>query len=53
MWNTRRPMERIVEQLEEAKKACEQSVVNDNQFYKGAVAGFNDAIEIVKEGGAE
>ena len=61
MWNTRKPMERIVEQLEEEK----QSNVSSYEFYReaenekmqstyaGKVSAFKDAIDIVRKGGVD
>lgn len=54
-WNTRKPMERIIEQLEAEKKKNE----NDYASGKGTVRpfysarGIGEAIEIVKKGGIE
>lgn len=53
-WNTRKPIEKIVEQLEEKRKAYYE----DYNLYKcerdlGNVDGLKNAIEIVKEGGTE
>lgn len=50
-WNTRKPMDRIVEQLEEAKgKPYTDGVhmYNENDFIE-----IDKAIEIVKEGGKD
>lgn len=47
-WNTRKPIERIVEQLEEYLK----NVPETNENFNGA-GGFYKAIEIVKKAGAE
>lgn len=48
MWNTRRPMERIVEHLKEYKENC---CANDYPRHYESV--LDDAIEIVRKGGAE
>ena len=48
-WNTRKPMERIVEQLE---KLADEA--NDNMYesyYDGKEDGIRESIEIVKAGG--
>ena len=50
-WNTRKPMERIVEQLEE--EAYETEVWDErytDKYYKGVSDGCKVAIEIVKGG---
>ena len=48
-WNTRKPMERILERLEE--KAREYT--NDDLSYRIPCFGIDESIEIVKEGGIE
>ena len=51
IWNTRKPMERIVEQLEE--EAYETEVWDErytDKYYKGVSDGCKYAIEIVKGG---
>lgn len=57
-WNTRKPMDRIVEQLEKWKQeADEQYEDTDSELYKMASVGkyhaYKQAIEIVKEGGKD
>lgn len=58
MWNTRKPMERIVEQLEERKNHADNMLLE----FKGTMTGqrcevrseaYKKAIEIVKGGGAD
>ncbi len=54
-WNTRKPMERIVEQLEEVGTAEAKSYVSTGRcsgksFTVGYVVGFEKALEIVKGG---
>ena len=63
LWNTRKPMERIIERLEEEKRCCEELAEKsmekpfsmDNsirtQMFLDRMAGFNDSIQIVKEEG--
>ena len=47
-WNTRKPMERIVEQLEDISKVyCEEN----NQ--QEGILWLQDAVEMVKRGGAD
>jgi Lar family restriction alleviation protein len=48
-WNTRKPMERIVEQLEEEIDEAKH-YWDDDEYYTGAVSGFQGALEIVKGG---
>lgn len=48
-WNTRKPMERILERLEEKAK----EYTNDDLSYRIPWFGIDEAIEIVKEGGIE
>ena len=45
-WNTRKPMDRIVEQLEEQKN--ENGALAEMDWYGGMSQGFHEAIEIVK-----
>lgn len=57
-WNTRKPMDRIVEQLEKWKQeADEQYEDTDSELYKMASVGkyhaYKQAIEIVKNGGKD
>lgn len=55
-WNTREPMERIVEQLEQRKNFYEnrmgEGIERDLEDW-GSVKSYEDAIEIVKGGGAD
>jgi len=47
-WNTRKPMERIVEQLEDISKVyCEE------YHQQEGILWLQDAVEIVKRGGAD
>lgn len=46
-WNTRIPMQNIVERLEEKAK----EYTNDNMSYRIPYYGIEEAIEIVKEAG--
>lgn len=46
-WNTRKPMERILERLEEKAK----EYTNDDLSYRIPWFGIEEAIEIVKEEG--
>lgn len=48
-WNTRKPMERIVEQLEEAIEYSRKLGASEMEYR----AGLYDAIEIVKRGGVD
>lgn len=57
VWNIRKPMDRIVEQLEEQKKLNVElwesaSWMPDKTMYGNKAKGYEEAIEIVK-GGAE
>lgn len=47
VWNTRKPMERILERLEEKAK----EYTNDDLSYRIPWFGIEEAIEIVKEEG--
>lgn len=47
-WNTRKPMDRIVEQLEDA--SC---YIEDGDGHAGHLIFTDEAIEIVKEGGKD
>lgn len=47
-WNTRKPMERIVEQLEE--QIDNNRGWEDEDYYWGETKGYEHAIEIVKGG---
>ena len=52
LWNTRKPMDRIVEQLEEHKKESHDDYLGlgcDDDF--GAMCAYSHAIDIVKAGG--
>lgn len=51
-WNIRKPMDRIVEQLEEKKKEYLDgfSTHKENELY-GVACGFGDSIKIIKAGG--
>ena len=44
-WNTRKPMERIVEQLEQLRNYYEK--------YHGVVMGFKIALNVVRKGGVD
>lgn len=48
--NTRKPIDRIVEQLEENQEFCTQSK-SSNDYELGQFNAYEDAIEIVKRGG--
>jgi hypothetical protein len=50
-WNNRKPMERIVERLEEEKTKSYVTGITANPYEFGACHAMNDAIEIVKEEG--
>ncbi|MED9905261.1 MAG: Lar family restriction alleviation protein [Lachnospiraceae bacterium] len=54
VWNTRRPLERIVEQLEKERMFSKENAYG---FFaergNGEAAAFGKAIEIVQKGGAE
>ena len=50
-WNTRKPMERIVERLEETKNKTFVSGITYNPYEFGCCHGMDKAIEIVKEEG--
>ena len=53
-WNTRKPMQNIVERLEETKTKSYVTGITSNPYEFGACHAMNDAIKIVKEeGGAE
>ncbi len=45
-WNTRKPMDRIVERLEEQEN--ENGVLAERDWYGGMSQGFHEAIAIVK-----
>lgn len=55
-WNTRKPMERIVETLEQRKNFYEnrmgEGIERDIEDW-GSVKSYEDAIEIVKAGGVD
>ena len=46
-WNTRKPMERILEQLEEEIN-CAKSLWDDSEYYTGGAHAFEIAKEIVE-----
>ena len=48
-WNTRKPMERIVEQLEESMNEA-KNLWDDDEYYTGQANAYEYAIEIVKGG---
>ena len=48
-WNTRKPMECIMEQLEECMSDA-KNLWDNNDYYTGQANAFKDAIEIVKDG---
>lgn len=50
-WNTRKPMQEIVERLEEEQKNNIDWITIESLYYDGKVAGLEDAIEICKEVG--
>ena len=53
-WNTRKPMERIVEQLEELRDKAEYGVEHGRGILiKEPFTPYNKAIEIVQKGDAE
>ena len=50
-WNTRKPMDKVVEQLrEENKTAVGAAIIFDGDYYNGLVDGLEKAIEIVRGG---
>ena len=52
LWNTRKPMERIVERLEERQEeACKLYAIAFNAEDRGSYDAYSDAIDIVKEEG--
>lgn len=58
VWNTRRPMDRIVEQLEAVRKYNEVSYkewmgATFGEMYKNRADSYERAIEIVKAGGKD
>ena len=50
-WNTRKPLERIVERLQETKTKSYVTGITANPYEFGACHAMNDAIKIVKEEG--
>ena len=51
-WNTRKPMERILERLEEGQEECYKLfAIGFNAEDRGGYDAYSDAIEIVKEEG--
>ena len=48
-WNKRRPMKRIVEQLEESMNDA-KNLWDDDEYYTGQANAYEYAIEIVKGG---
>ena len=59
-WNTRKPMERIVQSLENELKLSDeekQRCVNENPMQfdaaKGYATGINNALDIVRKGGID
>ena len=48
-WNTRKPIERIVEQLEESMNEA-KNLWDDDEYYTGQANAYEYAIEIVKGG---
>ena len=50
-WNTRKPMQNIVERLEETKTKSYVTGITSNPYEFGACHAMNDAIKIVKEEG--
>lgn len=65
-WNTRKPMDKVVKQLEvlreKAQKRREEFIELDSynnviikniEYERGRVYAFDDAIEVVKEGGKD
>lgn len=53
MWNTRKPMERIVERLENMKLIRVEQCHEDYELELITEGHFDDAIEIVKGGGVD
>lgn len=48
-WNTRKPMDEIVEQLEdENKTAVDAAIIFHGEYFNGVVDGLEKAIEIVR-----
>ena len=50
-WNTLKPMQNIVERLEETKTKSYVTGITSNPYEFGACHAMNDAIKIVKEEG--
>ena len=50
-WNTRKPMERIVERLEE--KSNDIPIQYENNYEQGFANGIDYAIDIVRKGGVD
>ena len=51
-WNTRKPMQNIVERLEEKNGYLPKELIHCHEFYiQGMLNGLIEAIEIVKEEG--
>lgn len=54
LWNTRKPMDKIAEQLEEQRKKYEQAAelcsTDEYCYYRGKMRGFEYSKEIVKAG---
>ena len=51
-WNTRKPIEAVVAELEELKDTA-QSMWDDDDYFLGKANGIGNAIEIVRNGGKE
>ena len=49
IWNTRKPIDKVVEELEK-RKEYQKIMAVDKKYRVGVLNGFNDAIEIVKGG---
>lgn len=57
LWNTRKPIDEMVEALEKLKKLAEKmrklnldfKAYSEENYERGRIYGFDDAIEIVKE----
>lgn len=48
-WNTRKPVERILERLKEEMNDCKDSSDINEDFYVGMWQGFRYAFEIIEE----
>lgn len=51
-WNTRKPIDRIVEQLEEQMNDA-KNLWDDDEYYTGKANAYEHSIEIVEAGGID